>query len=111
MLNNIILIPTEELELHLMAIMGRTEEQIMVMGNWTSSPAARRHICTSEVTMRENWRSISLADGIIDDSPVTSGKPCEDKASIVEKPRVVEKSIVETCVEVDVFNEGDETAP
>ncbi len=44
-----------------MAIMGRTEEQIMVMGNWTSSIAARRYICTSEVTMRDNGKAIALA--------------------------------------------------
>ena len=58
----------------LMAIMGRTEEQIMVMGNWTSSTAARRYICTSEVTMRQNGRAISLADSFscstVDNTPI-----------------------------------------
>ena len=45
----------------LLAIMGRTEEQIMIMGNWSSSTAARRYICTSEVTMRANGKAIALA--------------------------------------------------
>jgi len=61
-----------------MAIMGRTEKQIMVTGNWTSSNVARRYICTSELTMRQNGRAISLAYnfscGIVDDSPITSEK-------------------------------------
>jgi len=44
----------------LLAIMGRTEEQIKVMGNWTSSAAASRYIDTSEVTLRANAGAISL---------------------------------------------------
>jgi len=44
----------------LLAIMGRTEEQIKVMGNWTSSAAASRYIDTSEVTLRTNAGAIAL---------------------------------------------------
>jgi len=46
----------------LLAIMGRTEEQIKVMGNWTSSAAASRYIDTSEVTLRANSEAIALDD-------------------------------------------------
>ena len=44
----------------LMAIGGRTEEQIKVMGNWTSSSAASRYIDTSEVCMQRNGRAVAM---------------------------------------------------
>ena len=42
--------------------MGRTEEQIMIMGNWTSSTAAGTYVCSSEVTMRANGKVTALAE-------------------------------------------------
>ena len=43
----------------LLALMGRTEEQIKVMGNWTSSSAASRYIGISDVSMKLNAAAIA----------------------------------------------------
>ena len=42
-----------------MALAGRTEEQIKLMGNWSSFSVASRYIATSEVTKFENGRAVA----------------------------------------------------
>jgi len=44
----------------LLAMAGRTEEQIKTMGNWTSASAVIRYIENSEVSMRKNASAIAL---------------------------------------------------
>ncbi len=44
----------------LLAIAGRSEEQIKTMGNWSSASAVIRYIENSEVSMRRNARAIAM---------------------------------------------------
>ena len=75
----------------LLAIAGRTEEQIKVMGNWTSSAAASRYIDTSEVTMRGNARAIALADSfqcnLVETSESSVVEKCEPELVVVPEKR------------------------
>jgi len=45
---------------NLLALAGRSEEDIMAMGNWSSSSAAKRYIGESMLTKRKNGEEISI---------------------------------------------------
>jgi len=44
----------------LLALAGRSEEDIMAMGNWSSSSAAKRYIGESMLTKKKNGEAISI---------------------------------------------------
>ena len=48
----------------LLALAGRTEEQIKTMGNWSSASAVIRYIENSEVSKRTNARALAVPDFI-----------------------------------------------
>jgi len=70
----------------LLAMAGRTEEDIMSMGNWTSSSAAKRYIEDSMLTKRKNGEAISIPGYT---------KPEIVKKTVTTKPEIVE-SVPET---------------
>jgi len=82
----------------LLAIMGRTEEQIKVMGNWTSSAAASRYIDTSEVTLRANAGAIALDDSfrcsLVENTMAAFVRPADTaEQSAMQPTEVVEQTV------------------
>jgi len=79
----------------LLAMAGRSEEDIMSMGNWTSSSAAKRYIEDSMLTRRQNGEAIAIPGYTKPEIVKTSSK------LEVEKPTsaVVKSSSTELEVE------------
>jgi len=91
----------------LLALAGRSEEDIMAMGNWSSSSAAKRYIGESMLTKRKNGEAISIP-GYIKPKMLESGPvshPVNQKTGPVvplklpdpvEEPLPAKKSRIET---------------
>ena len=71
----------------LLALMGRTEEQIKVMGNWTSCSAANRYIGVSEVSMKLN--GMAVAGGKYYDCSLVTSDPVSATVNPLVQPPVV----------------------
>ena len=61
----------------LLAMAGRTEEQIKTMGNWSSASAVIRYIENSEVSMRNNGKALAHPEFILPKIDQSSAEPAE----------------------------------
>jgi len=86
----------------LLAIMGRTDEQIKTMGNWKSSSVASRYIETSEVSMKANGMAVAGASMF--------GCDVISHQDLTEKPKLVEsgKTAVESIDSVEQIDPIEE---
>jgi len=94
----------------LLAMAGRSEEQIKTMGNWTSVHAIMRYIENSEVTMRANGRALAMPDFIVpnfkDATPTATSAaittPAKSVAPTVTEPDAAEPNAVVLAAESTV---------
>ena len=110
----------------LLAMAGKTEEQIKTMGNWSSASAVIRYIENSEVSMRRNDKAIVLPEFILPDFkdstvsvlPVDTTPVQKSASPIVTEPDAIVLSAdsseqkLDQCVEpTPAVDSGDDAHP
>ena len=65
----------------LLAMAGRTEEQIKTMGNWSSASAVIRYIENPEVSMRNNAKALAHPEFILPKFDQCSAEPAETSSA------------------------------